>query len=141
MSDAVTQYFFLHSSYRKKKTVINGKNGKKSDEYEWTSHYAEKKEFEARFGKERLEQMIKTQERFKQYREPDIPEGYRWLFQKFMDIWSHCGIDFNGNVIYSFDTVLDYEKFSGIVFTYFERRVLLKMGDWAHAALAKLRKD
>jgi len=129
----------LYYPYTKKTTVK--KNGKDSVERNKRTHNEDRKDMIKRFGKDRFEKLVQTDSHYKMYREPEIPVGFRWLFARFMDIRNNCEYDFNGNVIFTCRTILDYEECMGVTFSLFERRIILKMRDWSNSVVYELSKD
>lgn len=115
-----------------KKSVINGKTGKSENETErGVTNSLERDKIIKRFGQKKYDTDPALKRYRELYREPPIPTSYRWIYSHFMYMWSNCAYDFNGNIIFTFETVNEYEQFSGIRFSLVEKKLLLKMKKWA----------
>ena len=68
-----------------------------------------------------------------------IPEGYGWIWEVFLQMWKMCERDFNGNIIFTPRTILDYEQCFGVTLNIIDRRLLIKMKDWANEIVFDLK--
>ena len=96
--------------------------------------------FIKRFGKEKFEKLVQTDSYYKRFREPSIPLGCNWIWRHFMMIWQNCNHDFGGNPILSFGEINDYETCMKVKLSLVEKRLILKMKDWAMEKISELNK-
>lgn len=92
------------------------------------------------FGEEKFEKLTQTDKRFSRYREPPIPLGCNWIWEHFLDIWYNAERDFNGNVIFTPQTINEYEKCFGTKFSFVEKKLMFKMKMWINETIADLNK-
>lgn len=93
----------------------------------YTSKRETRDAFIKKFSQEEFERVCKEDPSWEKLKDIPIPPQYSWIFEQFIIMWYNCEHDFNGNVIFTVRTILDYEKFIGINFTIKERRLLLDM--------------
>lgn len=96
--------------------------------------------FIKQYGKEKFDKMCETNKRFSKYREPPIPKQYKWIFNQFMFIWGNAEMDFNGNRIFTFQTLNEYEKCMKVYFTIVEKKLLFKMNQWVQETISDFSK-
>lgn len=70
-----------------------------------------------------------------------LPSDYTWLFSHFLMIWQNCEYDLSGTKVFHFRDITDYEKVFGVSFTYHERRMIVKMKNWAFEIIAEFQKE
>lgn len=120
-----------------KKTL---KKGKETSETEWVKNSDIKKDFIEKFGIEKFNQAVKNDpKRWGKFIEPEFPKNYRWLWFVFLDIWSLCDYDMNGNKILTPRVLCDYCECFKISLTIQEKRIIFKMKTWANDEIYSLR--
>lgn len=123
-----------------KKTVTDGKSGKKHEEtVRGVRNSLDRDNFIKRFGEERFLKLTETDSYYKKYREPKIPVGCNWIWRHFLDIWNNCNTDFNGYPILSFAEINAYEQCMDIHFSLVEKRLLLKIRNWVLEEISELK--
>lgn len=131
----------MYYPYRKKTTKIDGKTGKKLESSERSRHCIDRDNMVKRFGKDRFDKLVQNDSHYKMYREPEIPQGYKWIWRQYMFIRNNCGYDFNGNCIFTFQTINEYEKCMKVRFTIDEKYLLFRINGWAMESIAELDKE
>lgn len=101
----------------------------------------ERDKFIEQFGIDRFDENAKKGKQFEKYVDIPMPEQYQYVFDHFMMIWANAEYDFNGNKIFSFGTVRDYEQCYGYKFTVKEKNLFFKMKNWATEVVNELNKD
>lgn len=108
---------------------------------EWTSNADKREDFVKKFGEKKFLELCKDDERLAELQPIPFPEGFTWLSNHFFKIWRHCEIDINGNRIFTPRQIIDYCECFGVKMTYPERKMILKMKEWAVEAIAELKSD
>lgn len=67
------------------------------------------------------------------------PPEYEWIYYHFLELWRFCEHDMNGNAILTFRTLNDYVECMKVPFTVEEKRLILKMKEWAQATIEDVR--
>ena len=107
------------------------------------THYRTKAEertdFIKKFGEDAFNQVSRVDDKWKKLKELPIPDGFAWLWGVFLQIWKMCERDFNGNIIFTARSVLDYEQCFGVTLSISDRQYLFKMKDWACETVYELK--
>lgn len=128
----------MNTPYSVKKEVI--KKGKKSSKTEWVRNSEKKKDFIEKFGEEKFRQAaVKDPERWGKLVEPDFPQGFRWIWLTFLDIWRTCEHDFNGNTVLTPRVLTDYCECFKVSLTVQEKHLIFRIKNWANDEIYLLR--
>lgn len=131
----------MNYRYSKTQPVYDSKKTKKESKPVFTCNRDIRDDFIKKFGKKEFERVCLEDERMNKLQDIPVPTEYSWLFEQFINIWYNTERDFNGNVIFTPRTILDYEQFIGISFSYKERKLLLSMKTWAQTAIVEVERD
>lgn len=77
-------------------------------------------------------------EKWASLRDIEIPEQYLWIWSHFLTIWQNCERDAFGNVVFTFRTINDYVECMKPNLTIQDKKVLLKMKNWASETIYEL---
>ena len=128
----------MYHPHSVKKTTI-GKGGKKSTKVDYgVRNSLDRDNFIKRFGKERFEKLCETDSHYKKYALPKFPDGTSWIWGQFLYIWKNCEHDFNGNTIFTFNAINEYEKCMKTSLSVYEKKMLLKIKEWACESIYEL---
>lgn len=138
----------MYSPFRKKVVVTKkkkGSNGRKNTEpdfeYETSRHYEERKKFIEQFGIERFDKETGPGKTFEKFVDIPIPNQYSYIWEHFIYIWSQSDYDMNGNKIFTFGTVKEYQDLFGYDFSPNEIKLFFKMKNWAVEIVSELNKN
>jgi hypothetical protein len=112
---------------------------KKVTKKKFTSNYEKRTDFIKKMGEEAFEKVSSVDKKWKKLRDIPIPDGYAWIWNVFLQIWMMCERDFNGNIIFTPRTILDYEQCFGVNLSILDRHLLVKMKDWASEIVYELK--
>lgn len=85
--------------------------------------------------------MTQTDERYKKLENIPLPDGYSWLWSVFLDIWRNCERDMAGNVVLTTRSLIDYENCFEVDLGIYNKRLLIKMKNWAQEAIYKVESE
>lgn len=117
----------------------NSKTGKKETKKKYTSNYEKRTDFIKKMGEEAFEKVSSVDSKWKKLRDIPVPDGFMWIWGVFLQMWRMCERDFNGNIIFTPRTILDYEQCFGVNFTILDRQLLIKMKEWANEIVFELK--
>lgn len=124
-----------------RKKIQTGHGKKKETKFVSFCHKEERDKFIKQFGEEEFNLMTQTDERYKNLESVPIPEGYDWVWSIFLDIWRNCERDMAGNVIFTTRSLIDYEECYETKIGVYNKRILMKMKQWALETICSLEKE
>ena len=138
MKSAVKQYFFLYWPHSVKKQVRDGKTGKLREESESGIRNADRRDtLRKQFGEEKWKNLVENDSHYKKYKDPEVPEGNRWIFNQFLYIYFNSGFDsMGGSSLLSFHSLNAYVKCMEAPLTIAEKKLILKMKGWASETIS-----
>ncbi|MBO6130977.1 MAG: hypothetical protein J6P28_03315 [Treponema sp.] len=138
MKSAVRQYFFLYWPHSVKKQTRDGKTGKVREETETGIRNSDRRDFlKSKFGEEKWNNLVKNDSHYKRYKEPEVPNGCRWIFNQFLYIYFNSGFSpMSGASMMTFQSLNDYVMCMGAPLTIAEKKLILKMKGWAGEVIA-----
>ncbi|MCQ2081586.1 MAG: hypothetical protein MJZ11_08000 [Lachnospiraceae bacterium] len=122
---------------QKKKKSKSGDNTPETT-YETVRHCEERDKFIEQFGIERFDKEAQPGGTFEKYVDIPIPEQYQYVWEHFIYMWSQSEIDINGNRIFSFGTVKEYQDLFGYDFSIADKKMFFKMKNWATEIVCEL---
>lgn len=78
-------------------------------------------------------------EHWKKLRDIPVPPEYSWIWTQFLNIWQGCQYDFNGNPIFTFQTINEYVECMKVPLTVSDKKELLKIKAWAMNQIAEFK--
>lgn len=127
----------MNTPYSVRKEVY--KKGKKTEKTEWVRNSDKKKDFIEKFGEKRFKDVSRTDERLAKLVSPPLPPRFQWIWLHFLDIWRTCSHDFNGNVIFTPRTLIDYCECFRVFFSVQEKHLLFRIKVWAEDEMYQLK--
>lgn len=128
----------MNTPYSVKKTVM--KKGKQETETEWVRNADKKKDFIEKFGEEKFKSVaLKDPEKWGKFVTPELPKRFEWIWLTFLDIWRTCSRDFNGNIVLTPRTILDYAECFNLTLTVFEKHLIFRIKSWAEDTIYSLK--
>jgi len=128
----------MNTPYSVKKTVM--KKGKQETETEWVRNADKKKDFIEKFGEEKFKSVaLKDPKKWGKFVTPELPKRFEWIWLTFLDIWRTCSRDFNGNVVLTPRTILDYAECFSLTLTVFEKHLIFRIKSWAEDTIYSLK--
>lgn len=97
-------------------------------------------DFVKKFGQEKFDKICTEDKTWANLKDIPVPNLFKWLFSQFLSIRQSCEYDFNGNIIFTPRTIIDYSECLGIEFSYREKQTLLAMNIWAEEKVREVRK-
>ena len=141
LESAVRNYFYLNHQYAEHYTVTNAKTKGKESKTRYVRNIDRRDDFIKKFGEEAFEEVCITDEKWAKLKSVQIPDGCRWLFGHFLEIWYLCSYDFGGNRVFTTRDIIDYCECFGVNIGYYDRHVIMKMKSWAMSEIALLGKE
>lgn len=120
---------------------MNHQTRKNEEKTEWTSGAEKRQDFINKFGEKKFQEVAKKDKRYAELEFIPFPECYTWLVNQFFNIWKNCEVDMMGNKIFTPRQILDYCECFGTPMTYRERKMIMKMKEWAEEAIAELKRE
>jgi len=78
-----------------------------------------------------------TDKKYEELDDIEIPEGYKWLFRHFLEIWRGCEYDLNGNSIFTYRSITDYSECMHVNFSIEEKRIFMYFKLMAYKGIKK----
>jgi len=138
---AVKQYFFLYSYHEVPQPKVKEKDKKKKQKPKYVRYIDKRNAFIKKFGREEFDKISEVDDNWKRLRDSPFPDGSIWLFNHFLEIWYSCEVDFAGNVLFRPRDIVDYCECTGIYISYYERKLMLRMKDWARFGINSQKND
>jgi hypothetical protein len=92
-------------------------------------------------GEEALITLGEKDSKYKKLRIIPIPDGYKWIFSQFLEIWRGCEFDMSGHVIFTFQTINEYVECMKVPLTVEDKKMIFKMKAWAMNQIFELEKE
>ena len=130
----------MNTPYAVKKKVMKKK--KETTETEWVRNSDKKKKFMDGFDIKTEADFVKRvgmDKNWSRFIAPELPSRFVWIWLKFLDIWRTCGHDFNGGVVLTPRTLLDYCECFCVTLSVFEKHLIFRMKSWAEDEIYSLR--
>lgn len=130
----------MNTRYSVKKKVK--KAGKEITETEWRCNSDKKREYMTTYHlktDKEFADKVKGYENWSKFISPPLPSRFQWIWLHFLDIWRTCSRDFNGNVIMTPRTLIDYCECFKVFFTVQEKHLLFRIKNWAEDAMYQVR--
>ena len=124
--------------YAVQKTVLV--NGEKQTKTEYKTHIEEREDFIKVNGKKKFDDVCKVSKRHAELQDIPIPDGFKWVWSHFLEIWRHCESDINGNRIFTPKQITDYSECFGVEFTVREKKEIMMFEEWAEVSISRLKK-
>ena len=115
--------------------------GKKQSEREIVRNRDKRDKFIKAHGEAEFERISAVDGGWARMKDLPCPVGFLWLWEHFMNIWNECERDFNGNVVLTYRSILDYAECMGVPLNAAERATIMKMKHWALAEISELNKE
>ena len=131
----------MNSPYPVTKKIL--KKGKEVSETEYVRNADKKKKFMESFHLKTEDDFIRKvsmDKNWKKFIAPEFPKRYSWLWFTFLDLWRTCGHDFNGNVILTPGTLMDYCRCFLVNLSVYEKHLVFRMKGWAEDEIYSLKK-
>ena len=136
------RYFWLRVPQKRSTVKFNRKTNKNEKQSIYETNIEKRERFIAQCGEKTFYEKIAVKgSLWEKYKDIPVPRCFRWLFDKFLDIWYNSGYDFNGNVIFTYESVNEYETCMKVHFTIYEKRLLFQMKYWAMAIIKSFEKE
>lgn len=113
--------------------------GKKTTDYEYRRNIDKRIKFVETQGQEAFDRVAAIDENYAKLKDLPCPSECLWIWEHFMNIWNECERDFNGNVILTYGTILDYMECMAVPLNVAERTMVMKMKHWAVSEIAQLK--
>ncbi|MBQ0112967.1 MAG: hypothetical protein KBT03_07545 [Bacteroidales bacterium] len=141
IENAVKSYFYMHQPYTEKISIYNPKTKKKETKTKTVRNIDKKNDFLKKFHEEAFEEACATDIRWAKMKEIPMPNGAKWVFGHFLEIWYSCESDFVGNKIFRPKDITEYCECFGVKMNIYEKRLIMKMKYWAVVAINELQNE
>lgn len=131
------------------------KKGKEVTETEWVRNITQREDFiktkggvdkdgnviDYQKGYEAFMLISEVDKKWNKLRDIPIPEEYSWIWGHFLNIWNGCTYDFNGNVIFTFQTINEYVQCMKVPLSVEDKKELFRIRTWAVNVISELEKE
>ena len=117
------------------------KKGKEQKETKWLRNADARDKFINQHGMEKFLKNCEIDEKWRNLQDIPIPARFEWLFKHFLNIWQGCEWSFGGSIIFTFQTIKDYQECMHVPFRVYDKKLLMKMKAWACNQIADMKGD